>query len=46
MKNLDAFQEHGDILWNIANFLRGPDRPPQHRRVEREIVAMLTEVTA
>src|SRR5882724_5350539 len=32
MKNLEAF-EHGDVIWNIANLLRGPYRPPQYRRV-------------
>jgi type I restriction enzyme M protein len=33
MKNLDAFKHHGDVIWNIANLLRGPYRPPQYRRV-------------
>ena len=33
MKTLDAFKEHGDVIWNIANLLRGPYRPPQYRRV-------------
>ena len=33
MKNLDAFKQHGDIIWDIANLLRGPYRPPQYRRV-------------
>ena len=33
MKNLDAFKEHGDVIWDIANLLRGPYRPPQYRRV-------------
>jgi type I restriction enzyme M protein len=33
MKTFDAFKEHGDIIWNIANLLRGPYRPPQYRRV-------------
>src|SRR5688572_25052887 len=33
MKNFDAFKEHGDIIWDIANLLRGPYRPPQYRRV-------------
>lgn len=33
MKNLDAFKEQGDVIWNIANLLRGPYRPPQYRRV-------------
>jgi len=27
MKNLDVFKEQGDIIWNIANLLRGPYRP-------------------
>ncbi len=33
MKNFDAFKEHGDVIWNIANLLRGPYLPPQYRRV-------------
>jgi type I restriction enzyme M protein len=33
MKKFDAFREHGDVIWNIANLLRGPYRPPQYRRV-------------
>lgn len=33
MSNLDAFKEEGDVIWNIANLLRGPYRPPQYRRV-------------
>ncbi|HXI97931.1 MAG TPA: type I restriction-modification system subunit M N-terminal domain-containing protein [Gemmatimonadaceae bacterium] len=33
MKNVDAFKENGDVIWNIANLLRGPYRPPQYRRV-------------
>lgn len=33
MKNFNAFKEHGDVIWNIANLLRGPYRPPQYRRV-------------
>lgn len=33
MSNLDAFKEKGDVIWNIANLLRGPYRPPQYRRV-------------
>src|SRR5574343_1303596 len=33
MKNLDTFKQHGDVIWNIANLLRGPYRPPQYRRV-------------
>ena len=33
MKNFEAFKQHGDVIWNIANLLRGPYRPPQYRRV-------------
>ena len=33
MKNFEAFKQHGDVIWNIANILRGPYRPPQYRRV-------------
>jgi type I restriction enzyme M protein len=33
MKNFEAFKENGDVIWNIANLLRGPYRPPQYRRV-------------
>ncbi len=31
--NLNAFKNRGDVIWNIANLLRGPYRPPQYRRV-------------
>lgn len=33
MKNTEFIKQHGDIIWNIANLLRGPYRPPQYRRV-------------
>ena len=33
MSSLDAFTQQGDVIWNIANLLRGPYRPPQYRRV-------------
>ncbi len=33
IENLDAFKDRGDVIWNIANLLRGPYRPPQYRRV-------------
>ncbi|MCD6534354.1 MAG: SAM-dependent DNA methyltransferase [Deltaproteobacteria bacterium] len=33
VKDLDAFKDRGDVIWNIANLLRGPYRPPQYRRV-------------
>ncbi len=33
MNDLEAFKNQGDIIWDIANLLRGPYRPPQYRRV-------------
>jgi len=33
MPNPEAFKQQGDLIWNIANLLRGPYRPPQYRRV-------------
>lgn len=33
MKNQEALKRQGDVIWNIANLLRGPYRPPQYRRV-------------
>ena len=33
MKNLESLKAQGDVIWNIANLLRGPYRPPQYRRV-------------
>lgn len=33
MKNFDNFKQHSDVIWAIANLLRGPYRPPQYRRV-------------
>lgn len=33
MTNIDALTQQGDLIWNIANLLRGPYRPPQYRRV-------------
>ena len=27
MANLDSFKQQGDVIWNIANLLRGPYRP-------------------
>lgn len=31
--DLNAFKEKGDVIWKIANLLRGPYRPPQYRKV-------------
>ena len=33
MKNFDAFKQHGDVIWKIADLIKGPYRPPQYRRV-------------
>lgn len=33
MRNQEALKQQGDVIWNIANLLRGPYRPPQYRRV-------------
>ena len=33
VEDLNAFKDKGDVIWNIANLLRGPYRPPQYRRV-------------
>ena len=33
MIELGQFKEHSNKVWEIANLLRGPYRPPQYRRV-------------
>ncbi len=33
MTDQSQLQKHSDLVWNIANLLRGPYRPPQYRRV-------------
>lgn len=33
MKRITNYKQHSDLIWNIANLLRGPYRPPQYRRV-------------
>jgi type I restriction enzyme M protein len=33
IENNESLKQHGDLIWNIANLLRGPYRPPQYRRV-------------
>lgn len=33
MKDQEKFKKHSDLIWTIANLLRGPYRPPQYRRV-------------
>ena len=33
MVNQDIYKKQSDAIWDIANLLRGPYRPPQYRRV-------------
>ena len=33
MKNQDLYKKQSEDIWEIANLLRGPYRPPQYRRV-------------
>ncbi len=33
MKDQEKFKKHSDLVWDIANLLRGPYRSPQYRRV-------------
>lgn len=33
MENQDLYKKQSDDIWEIANLLRGPYRPPQYRRV-------------
>ena len=33
MIDQDKYKKHSDLIWVIANLLRGPYRPPQYRRV-------------
>src|SRR5512133_290515 len=40
MANLDSIKQQGDVIWNIANLLRGPYRPPQYRRVMIPLVVL------
>jgi type I restriction enzyme M protein len=40
MKNSDSLKQHGDVIWSIANILRGPYRPPQYRRVMIPLVVL------
>lgn len=40
MKNLDSIKKQGDVIWNMANLLRGPYRPPQYRRVMIPLIVL------
>jgi type I restriction enzyme M protein len=33
MKDLGKYKNHSELVWKIANLLRGPYRPPSYRRV-------------
>ena len=33
MPDQNQYKNHSDLVWNIANLLRGPYRPPQYRKV-------------
>ncbi len=33
MNDQEKYRKHSDLIWTIANLLRGPYRPPQYRRV-------------
>ncbi len=33
MLDQSQYKKHIDLVWTIANLLRGPYRPPQYRRV-------------
>ena len=33
MEHQDKYKQHSDLVWKIANLLRGPYRPPQYRKV-------------
>ncbi len=33
IKDPSQYKKHIDLVWTIANLLRGPYRPPQYRRV-------------
>ncbi|PWQ96021.1 type I restriction-modification system subunit M [Leucothrix pacifica] len=40
MKNQDKYKKHSDLVWDIANLLRGPYRPPQYRKVMIPMVVL------
>ena len=45
MKNLDSFKQQGDIIWSIANLLRGPYEIPFNRHFyQYEPPRPLTEI--
>lgn len=46
MKNYEALKQQGDVIWNIANLLRAPYRPPQYRRVMIPVAEVFSTTVA
>ncbi len=40
MQDQEQYKKHSDLIWSIANLLRGPYRPPQYRRVMIPLTVM------
>lgn len=40
MKDEQSYKNHSDLIWKIANLLRGPYRPPQYRKVMLPLVVL------
>ncbi len=40
MTETEQVKKHSDLIWTIANLLRGPYRPPQYRRVMIPLVVL------
>jgi type I restriction enzyme M protein len=40
MTEIELVKKHSDLIWTIANLLRGPYRPPQYRRVMIPLVVL------
>jgi len=40
MKDQQSYKNHSDLIWKIANLLRGPYRPPQYRKVMLPLVVL------
>ena len=58
MNNAEALKQHGDVIWNIANLLRGPYEIPFNRHfyeyeppralesIEADILALEKDIMA
>lgn len=40
MKNQELYKKQSDDIWEIANLIRGPYRPPQYRRVMIPLIVL------